>query len=291
MPEIRIDPDLCKRDGFCVMACPVEIFQQKEKGALPELDRVGMCIDCGHCVAVCPSGALSHDRYPEGTVHPVSTEDLPSYEQVLALVRARRSKRRFKDKPVERADIERVLEAARFAPSGHNAQPVHFVVVQDKNALHKIGTLTADGLQKMMKPFKSPVSRAVMRLMMGREKVDQLAKLAPEMDGLAELFRSGKDLILNDAPALIVFHADSGGATPSIDANLALQNASLAAEAAGLGCFYGGFVLFACSRGRAIQDFLSLPKEHHVYGVLALGYPKLKYGNWPERKPLRVKWM
>jgi F420 biosynthesis protein FbiB-like protein len=53
-----------------------------------------------------------------------------STEQLLDLLRRRRSVRRFIDVPIDRSAIERVLEAARLAPSAHNRQPWRFVVVQ-----------------------------------------------------------------------------------------------------------------------------------------------------------------
>jgi nitroreductase/NAD-dependent dihydropyrimidine dehydrogenase PreA subunit len=291
MPRIAIDSNTCKRDGLCTMACIVGVFQQDERGAVPRVARPERCFGCGHCVAICPSGAVSHSSYPEDAVGTIAPEQVPTYEQVLEIIRSRRSKRKFEDRPVDRADVEKVLEAARFAPSAHNAQSVEYVVVQDRETLHRIAELTVEGLLRMLKPFRSRVGRALMGLIMGRRKAAALGRFAPEMDALADLFRSGNDLILHEATTLIVFHADDAGASPSVDANLALQNAALAAEALGLGCFYGGFVLAACGRDKSIPELLSLPATHEVYGVLAMGYPKLKYRKWPERRPARVRWV
>lgn len=48
------------------------------------------------------------------------------------IVRTRRSIRRWLDEPVPRADLERILDCARLAPSDTNAQPWHFTVVTDR---------------------------------------------------------------------------------------------------------------------------------------------------------------
>ncbi|MFZ5815748.1 MAG: nitroreductase family protein [Bacillota bacterium] len=48
------------------------------------------------------------------------------------IVRSRRSIRRWLDQPVPRADLERILDCARLAPSDTNAQPWHFTVVTDR---------------------------------------------------------------------------------------------------------------------------------------------------------------
>ena len=49
----------------------------------------------------------------------------------VALVRARRSTRHFRPEPVPLGLLDELLEAARWAPSGFNLQPTHFVVVTD----------------------------------------------------------------------------------------------------------------------------------------------------------------
>ncbi|MFZ5425560.1 MAG: nitroreductase family protein [Thermodesulfobacteriota bacterium] len=51
-------------------------------------------------------------------------------EQILAALRERRSIRKFTDEPVARGEIEAVLEAGRWAPSGLNNQPWRFLVVR-----------------------------------------------------------------------------------------------------------------------------------------------------------------
>ncbi len=56
----------------------------------------------------------------------------------LELVRRRISVRRFLSAPVPRETVERILEAARWAPSGANRQPWYFVVVGDPAARAEI---------------------------------------------------------------------------------------------------------------------------------------------------------
>jgi len=50
---------------------------------------------------------------------------------VLEAIKKRRSIRRYKKKPVEKEKLNKVLEAARLAPSASNMQPWHFIVVTD----------------------------------------------------------------------------------------------------------------------------------------------------------------
>lgn len=294
MLEITIDADLCAKDGLCAMTCPVAIIKQKEKSTIPTIDNADLdrCFRCGQCVALCPHGALSHSHYPEGTLNPVRADILPNYEQVLELVRSRRSKRLFKDKVVERDVIEKVLDAARFAPSGHNEQSTEFVVIQDKEMIHEIGALTAKGLTRMAMPFQYGIGRMIFRFAYGKRSVEYLTELAPEMAGLADLYNEGTDLILHNPPLLIFFCADSiGGTFAGTNANLALHNATLAAETLGLGCFYTGFVVIVSERSDSIAQFIGLPETHKIYGALAMGYPQLKHRKWPQRNPAKITWL
>jgi len=58
--------------------------------------------------------------------------DLPSPEEVLSLLKSRRSIRRYRPDPVPDAMIEQLLEAGRWAPSASNRQPWDFIVVRDE---------------------------------------------------------------------------------------------------------------------------------------------------------------
>lgn len=53
--------------------------------------------------------------------------------------------REYQDRPVPEATLQRVLEAARLTGSAMNAQPWHFVVVQDREALRQLGALARSG--------------------------------------------------------------------------------------------------------------------------------------------------
>jgi len=60
------------------------------------------------------------------------------YERFLELVKKRRSIRSFKADPIPDDYIDKIIEAARWAPSGANSQPWEFVVVKDKEIKDRI---------------------------------------------------------------------------------------------------------------------------------------------------------
>jgi len=60
-------------------------------------------------------------------------------------IKDRRSIRRFKDRPVEDLEIERILDSARHAPSGMNNQPWRFAVIKNREVLDKLADCTKYG--------------------------------------------------------------------------------------------------------------------------------------------------
>jgi nitroreductase len=183
------------------------------------------------------------------------------------------------------------LEAARFAPSEHNTQTTESVVVTDPATIQDIGQLTTDYYATLAKRLRNPIGKAMFRLLAGPRSLEAVLEMLPEMEGLVTLYHSGTDFILHGAPLLLLFCADRAGGFPDINASLALMNATLAAEALGLGCFYAGFVTRACMRADDIAKRVSLPETHKVYGVLAMGYPRVTFKKWPERNPAKVTWL
>ncbi|MDY6861816.1 MAG: nitroreductase family protein [Thermodesulfobacteriota bacterium] len=58
---------------------------------------------------------------------------------ILNLIKTRRSIRDYLDKPIQKDAIDKILEAGRWAPSGVNMQPWHFIVVKSKELRTQVG--------------------------------------------------------------------------------------------------------------------------------------------------------
>jgi nitroreductase len=55
-----------------------------------------------------------------------------NYDNLLFITKQRRSMRRYNTDQVPIDNIKKIIEAARWAPSGNNSQPWEFVVVRDE---------------------------------------------------------------------------------------------------------------------------------------------------------------
>ena len=295
MYKVTIDSERCKKDGLCAMVCPVSVIQQDEKVTVPKISDEQRCIACGQCVAICRHGAISHSEFPATTIQAIQFEQMPTPEQVLTLLKSRRSIRTFRDKPLAQETIETIIDGARFAPSGHNSQSTEFLVVQDSAVLNKVSAMVIEYLKFEIKRFSNPLFRTA-ALLADRKSAESGLHEIPGFKRKVQMFESGADPILNGAPVLLAFHARRTDGFGDVNAQLALQNASLVAHALGIGHFYTGWVLapgrapMARAWNRRIPNLLGIPPDNNLYGALALGYPIPRFKNMIERKPPRIEW-
>jgi len=82
----------------------------------------------------------------------------------LSLAKKRYSVRNYQSKPVEKEKLNQILEAARVAPSAHNAQNWKFVVVQDNQIREQLAQAAGQSFIK-----QAPVVIAAVALDPGRK--------------------------------------------------------------------------------------------------------------------------
>jgi nitroreductase/NAD-dependent dihydropyrimidine dehydrogenase PreA subunit len=290
MSRITINRDSCERCGRCASTCPSGVLVQQNENIFPDLVHEELCISCGHCVAICHKDAINHPDYLPGSVYLVDRERLPSFDQTAELLRTRRSIRAFKDQSVAKTLIERIIDGARYAPSGHNSQSSEFVVVQDKDTLKRIAALTVAYLSKTKKQLGNPLLRRML-LMVAKDEIRGVLHLTGDFDRIVKDADEGRDSVLYNAPCLLLVHGARDTNFSEVNANLAVQNAMLACQSLGLGSFYAGYVASACKRDNSIPLLVSLPEGHQIFGALCLGHPKFRYSKWMARTAPKVQWL
>jgi nitroreductase len=168
----------------------------------------------------------------------------------------RRSVRQYKADPVDERTVEKVLDAARWAPSWANSQCWRFVVVRDSGVKERLANTlfgisdrpnrTAEAMKK------APVAVAV----------------------CAELGKSGFRYGEPKGPA-----TDKGDYWYMFDAALAMQNMVLAAHSAGLGT-----VIVGAFDAKMAAEVLKVPEGMVVVALTPLGYPDEKPSVRPRKE-------
>jgi nitroreductase/NAD-dependent dihydropyrimidine dehydrogenase PreA subunit len=273
MGLIRVDMEKCERDGFCVEVCPLNILMLDAKEGPKVRPMMGrFCIACGHCVAVCSHGALDNVRTPLAEQVPLHKYPVLDSETAFTFLRSRRSVRCYKEEPVSRETMLRLLEVARYTPSGHNSQGISYLVVEGKENIHHISELVVDWMRKRVEADPREASRL-------------------GMPGLIKAFDKGEDKILRDAPQIIVaMGAKELRAAAQATTYLALEYLELYATTLHLGTCWAGFAQAAAKEYEPLIAFLKIPEDKQVKGILMVGYPRHVYYRLPERNPLEVAW-
>lgn len=181
---------------------------------------------------------------------------------VLEAIQARRSIREYTDEPVPPEMIDRLLEAARAAPSTSNTQSWKFKVITDPQTRARIKDVAYG--QKFV--ARAPVIIACcLDLDAFREKGKQTLKLVlsgavrPSMEMILRAARGGKDREFS--PERVVING-------TINVAIATEHIVLAATAIGLGtCWIRAF------DAPAVQEILAIPEGLTIVCLLTIGYP------------------
>ena len=273
MNVFAVDHDLCRKDGICAMVCPVHIIDA-EVGAYPTMDKhkAAYCIGCGQCKAFCPTQACAApglDRKDCQILHP---EHMPTAEQVEELAASRRSVRNFKNKNIPREQFERLLAAARFAPTAKNVQNLRWIVLESREQVVRLAELVVDWL-RILPQADATMSEGV------------------HARGLVSAWDKGIDVITRTAPHLAVVVAPQWhwGRT---DSAIAATYLELLAHAQGIGCCWGGYICTALEHPAAqpVRDFLGIGPDEMAFAAQMMGYPLFKSKARPVRKQPDVTW-
>jgi len=186
-------------------------------------------------------------RYePTDKISDIEADLCMEMNPVLSTIMARRSVRKYLDKPVEHEKLEIIVRAGINAPSGMNRQPWIVRVVEDQKLIADVNEV-----------FK---------------------KANPEQVNRDKNFKN----MFRNAPNLICVCTPTNGG--DLDAGLLGENMMLAAQSLGLGtCCLGGPVRFLNTNADAkfFLDRLDIPEGYKLNYILAIGYPDEQ----PEAKP------
>ncbi len=181
------------------------------------------------------------------------------FPELLELIRSRRSVRRFSTRKPARAQIDALLEAARWAPSNHNRQGWKFLVFQDGQTLARLAEQIRGSLRRSL--------CAAPRLVAGH---------AEEIVHFAGVFEQAPVVILalhKASPAVGKSLLSSGTSDlvsgEAISTAMACQNILLAAHALGLGACVMTAPLLAADVWKATGDW---PAGFEPTCLIAVGY-------------------
>ncbi len=289
MKPVVIDSTRCSGCGTCAEICPYRAIKLVDGVARYILDD---CFLCSHCYAVCPENAVSLSGFVETLgcttvaeqseiIQPGTTDTA----RLTALMRSRRSCRKYKKKAVSKELLEDLIKIGTTAPSGTNSQGWNFVILPTRKEVEALGRMTAEYYKKLNRMAKNPLLRVFVKLVGG----DSLGRYYRNYYGsvekaLKEWDEKGIDRLFHGATAAILVTGSTEASCPAEDALLASQNILLAAHTMGLGSCLIGFVVEAMRRDAGLNSVTGVLADEQIYSVIALGYPALQYMRFAQRK-------
>lgn len=195
--------------------------------------------------------------------------------EVIKNIYERRAVRKYTDKAVSTAIIEKLLDAGTMAPSAMNKQPWKFYVVTSKEDIKLFsGEIVKAGMKSIAEMSLKKVATAI---------VSSITHLAHGID-----FMKAKDPVFYGAPLVIFITSPKDNEWAGLDIGMCSQNIMLAAKSLGLDSCPIGFGKYV----EKTKDYpkLNIPESEQVQIAIVIGYGNEK----PEihkRKKENVFWL
>ena len=237
-------------------------------------------------MAVCPTRSISIEGLSyEKDFFPLPQRQDGWQNAFYGLISTRRSIRNFKDKPVPRELLEKIVNAISFAPLGFTPLTVELTVVNNRNLIRRAVPLTAGMYEGMLKAMRNPIVRSIIRRKVGQDTYQVLIEhVLPLMRVRMPGLKAGtEDTIARNAPSMILFHA----ARHNEDIFIALAYGLLASHALGLGACAIGLIPPTVERNGELRKMFMIPEKNKVVASMVLGYPKYNYSWGIRRSPTR----
>ncbi len=158
----------------------------------------------------------------------------------IAMIKERRSVRKFKEKKVDRELMKEIMSIARYTPSWGNFQIARYTLVDNLDMIKRLSNEGVNGFIYNIDTLKNTKGVAILSFVKGKS-----GKL------------EGDDYATSKANVWEVF-----------DAGLACQTFCLAAHAKGIGTTIMGVI-----NDKAISEIAGLPEEETVAALIVYGYP------------------
>lgn len=267
MLQFSVDESRCTRCGVCAKDCVAYVIRQGGK-RLPTIapEHEPRCLQCQHCLAICPTGAISILGKSPTDSQPIVPENLPSFDELATLVRGRRSVRQYKQENVDAELLSRLLTTLQYAPTGANALGLTFTVIDDLAVMQRFQ-------QQMIALIRASASSNNLP-----ERYLPMLEF-PDAKLIVRLFRTAPHAIIVSAPPTVT--------TPGEDTAVAIANFELLARSAGLGSVWWGFLRFFTNMVPEIKTLLGIPEDHFLSAAL-FGYPAVQYARTVQRDDAAV---
>ncbi|MDP4285669.1 MAG: nitroreductase [Bacteroidota bacterium] len=176
--------------------------------------------------------------------------------ETLKTIYERRAVRKYKDRPVDKKIIEKILDAGRMAPSALNAQSWKFYIVTNKEIIHSFSkAITKIAAKEFIKAGRKKIIKSIINLFHFSHGLH---------------FPKTTDHVFYEAPVVIFITAPKDNEWAAIDIGMCAQNMMLASKSLGLDSCPVGFGKYI--KHTKLYPQLQIPSSEEIILSIIFGY-------------------
>jgi nitroreductase len=176
--------------------------------------------------------------------------------ETLQTIYERRAIRKYKDRPVNKSTIEKILDAGRMAPSALNAQSWKFYIVTNRETISLFSkAITKTAAKEFIKAVPKKIIQSIINLFRFSHGLH---------------FPKTTDHVFYEAPVVVFITASKDNEWAALDIGMCAQNMMLAAKAMGLDSCPVGFGKYI--KHTKLYPRLHIPSSEEIHLAVILGY-------------------
>ena len=252
----------CIQCSACIHDCPRHIIEYRDNYPDIAAHLEGDCIGCQHCLAICPTGALSILGLRAENSLPLEAAPAVAPEALRCFVRGRRTMRQYRTDDVARPLIDQLLADAAHAPTGGNTCDLTFTVVDTRRALRCL-------LEELMSGLEQSIAE--------KPELPEFIRAA-----ITAYRQSNVDDVFRGAPHLLIASAGEKAYCGDADVVIALSYFELLAQSRGLGTTWCDFLKFILDLRPKMGSLFGIPMDR-PYRAMLFGWPAVHYARTVQR--------
>ncbi len=226
-----------------------------DENNFPQASSPQRCIKCQHCLAVCPTGAISVlGKNPDMS----ENIEVQNSEKVLNLIKSRRSVRKYENKNLDKDLMKKLKDMLAWVPTGCNYHKLHFSFIDDI---------------EVMNEFRNLVNQKVIEAL----TVKPVDVIVNNFSSYLKFLEQGEDIIFRGAPHMLVVSNPIDAPCQKEDTIIALSYFELYAQSLNIGTCWCGFCNACLNIFPELCSYLEMPDGYKPGYVMLFGTKKAKY--------------
>lgn len=263
--SFKVDESKCIHCGLCAKDCITKVITLNEN-KIPKAEDGKFCLNCQHCMAICPVGAISiNGKNPEEA----EKIYVQNPDMILNLIKARRSDRNYKNENLDEERMKKLKEMLKWVPTGCNRHAMHFSFIDDV---------------EVMNGFRNYVNEKVVTALTKKP----IKAVAQRFGAFAQGLIAGEDVIFRGAPHMLVVSNSLKAPCCEEDVIIALSYFELYAQSLGIGTCWCGLAQGAMQLFPELCDYLEIPEGYKSGYAILFGPKEVNYQRTvlPEEVPM-----